>query len=155
MKASTWHFAQCFGRKGLVLHAGNKQVLLQCSLLQIGVCYGSKGVLPYLCLTHVAFQQIIIDDNGGVANVEVTGNSPQLCHIQVATLLIEASHLALLQLTSCITDQRLPAGAAVVVITIILNKQQQDDAAMMKVKIPMPVDCNSHKTGSLSSAARV
>ena len=65
-------------------------------------------MLPYFCLAHVALQQIIVDDNGGVANVEVTGHSPQLCHIQVATLLIKTSHLALLQLTSCITDQRLP-----------------------------------------------
>ena len=64
--------------------------------------------MAHLCLAHVALQQIVVDDNGGVANVEVTGNSPQLCHIQVTTLLIKASHLALLQLTSCIIDQRLP-----------------------------------------------
>ena len=53
-------------------------------------------MLPHLCLAHVALQQIVVDDDGGVADVEVTGDSPQLCHIQVATLLIKARHLALL-----------------------------------------------------------
>ena len=63
----------------------------------------------YLRLTHVGLQELIVGDNRGVLDVEMAGNSPQLSDIQVATLLIKASHLALLQLPSRITYQGPPA----------------------------------------------
>lgn len=64
---------------------------------------------PHLCFTHVTLQEVIVHDYRGVLDVEVTGNPPQLSHIQVPALLIKARHLALLQLTRCITHQCLPA----------------------------------------------
>ena len=63
----------------------------------------------YLRLTHVGLQELIVSDNRGVLDVEMAGNSPQLSDIQVTTLLIKASHLALLQLPSRITYQSPPA----------------------------------------------
>lgn len=70
---------------------------------------GLQAELLYLRLTHVAFQEVVVHDNGGVLDVEVTGNPPQLSNIQVPALLIKARHLALLQLTCSITHQCLPA----------------------------------------------
>ena len=66
-------------------------------------------ILSHLCFAHMALEKVIIDDNGGVANIEVAGYSAQLCDIQVAALLIKACHLALLKLTCCITHECLPA----------------------------------------------
>lgn len=63
----------------------------------------------YLRLTHVGLQELIVGDNRGVLDVEMAGNSPQLSDIQVATLLIKASHLALFQLPGRITYQGPPA----------------------------------------------
>ena len=67
-------------------------------------CLGLQAKRPHLCLTHVTLQKIIVHDNGGVLDVEVAGNPPQLSDIQISTLLIKSCHLALLQLMRCITD---------------------------------------------------
>ena len=52
--------------------------------------------VTYLCFAHVALEQVIVDDDRGVLDVEMAGHPPQLCHVQVAALLIKARHLALL-----------------------------------------------------------
>lgn len=68
-----------------------------------------QAELLYLCLTHVALQEVVVHDYGGVLDVEVTGHPTQLSDIQVPALLIKTCHLALLQLTRSITHQSLPA----------------------------------------------
>ena len=61
--------------------------------------------MAHISFAHVAGEELIEGDDGGVLDVEVRGHPAQLCDIQVAAVLIKASHLAALQLTGCIRDE--------------------------------------------------
>ena len=81
----------------------------QASMTKLKTCLSLQAEHAHLCLAHVTLQEVVVHDYGGVLDVEVTGNPPQLSDIQVPALLIKARHLAFLQLACCIADQRLPA----------------------------------------------